>query len=146
MYAEFQKLEKEYETKSHPIRFERDGLDKKVSEASGYQNELHLSCRDAALKMEYETAQRGWDSRFEADVYERYRNVGYQIADLKTQQNNVYHTISRDRDDKLADLKDRIRSLEEELTVIESKKLQLAEQKTAHEKAVEEVRQRMIFS
>jgi chromosome segregation ATPase len=51
-----------------------------------------------------------------------------------------------DWEDKKRSLKEKIHSLEQETAAIESKRTELAEQKAAHEKSLEDLRQQMIFA
>jgi hypothetical protein len=146
MDAELETFQKEHDAKYHPIRWERNQLDGKVKTAQNYRNTLVESCRDANLKLEYETLRDSWDNRLESNLNERQCRIQSEMMEARS--NYQYHerNFTIDRDDQKRFYKERIKTLEAEHEAIELKKIDVAKQKGDLETALEKLREAMIFA
>ncbi|GHT27592.1 hypothetical protein FACS18942_07130 [Planctomycetales bacterium] len=146
MHAELEKIKAEYEAKSNPIWWERKRLDDHICDVSYYGNELFESCREANLKVEYETLRDSWDNRAESNLYDRQHSLDSKITEARSNYHYHDRNITIESDEKKRFYKEQIKALEAEYEAIELKKIEVAQQKADHEAALEKIRQQMIFS
>jgi hypothetical protein len=144
MTADFKRYEEEYEAKFYPIQRERNQLDGKAKTAQSYRDTLIESCRDANLKLEYETLRDSWDKRLESNLHERQCRIESELADARSGYERSDKTLTIDRDDQKRFYKERIKELEAESKAIELKKTDVARQKSDLETALEKLREAMI--
>jgi len=141
---EFEKVEAEYQAKRNPLCWESNALEQKLRDINRYRSDLLDSCRDTNLKIELQILDDSFDHRVEDNLYARQKQVESEIARLKS--GLADKQIMPNRHEWHKELKQEINRLQEEWQQIELKKNEIAQKKIEHEKAIDTIREKMIYS
>jgi len=141
---EFEKVEAEYHATRDPLCWESDALERKLRDIGNYRHDLLQSCRDTNLKIELQILDDAFDHRVEDNLYARQKQVESEIARLKS--GLADKQIMPNRHEWHKELKQEINRLQEEWQQLELKKAEIAQKKIELEKAIDTIREKMIFS
>jgi hypothetical protein len=141
---EFEKVEAEYQEARNPLCWESDALERKLRDIGSYRHDLLDSCRDTNLKIELQILDDSFDHRVEDNLYARQKQVESEIARLKN--GLADKQIMPNRHEWHKELKQEINRLQEEWQQLELKKSEIAQKKIEHEKAIDTIREKMIYS
>jgi len=144
MREEFEKVEADYHEKRGPLVRESNSLDDKLRNNSYYRDDLYNSYRDTHLKLELQVLEDSLDRYTEGTVFKRQGQITSEIKDLEYEIAQKKITIGRD--EQKAAWKRRIKELQEEWEKLELTKAEIAQKKIEHQKAVDAIKEKMIFS
>jgi hypothetical protein len=146
MREAFEKAEAEYDATRYPIIYESDALEDKLRKIDYYRDDLYGSCRDANLKLELKVHESSFDGQRQiiSDLYARQREINSSIADWEYKREHLPITI--DRDEQKKEIKKKIKRLQDEWQQLEEKKIEFEQKQAEHQRAVDAVREKMIYS
>ena len=144
MREEFEKIEAEYEATRSPLLWESNAIVNKLRTIERYRDDLYQSCRDTHLKLELQALKDSVDRYTEDAVFKRQGEIAGEIKDLE--YNIAEKKITVDREEQKRVWKRKIKELQEEWEKLELKKAEIAQKKIEHQKAVDAIREKMIFS
>ena len=141
---EFEKVEAEYQVARDPLCWESNGLEQKLRDINRYRGDLLESCRDTNLKIELQILDDAFDHCVEDNLYARQKQVESEIARQKS--GLADKQIMPNRHEWHKELKQEINRLQEEWQQLELKKNEIAQKKIEHEKTIDALREKMIYS